>query len=115
MPPAARAVGIWVGGRDTHSRNFTSLKENLLPPLDQCFGALIAGLDQQGLLDSTLAVQSGEFGRTPKVNINAGRDHWPEAFRVALAGGGLKRAIRPAIARQPVVNVSLDGRRVYGK
>ncbi len=86
-----RAVSIWMGGWDTHSKNFTSLKEKLLPPLDRGFGALIADLDQRGLLDSTLVVQLGEFGRTPKVNKDAGRDHWPKAFSAALAGGGLKR------------------------
>ena len=86
-----RAVSIWMGGWDTHSKNFTSLKEKLLPPLDRGFGALIADLDRRGLLDSTLVVQLGEFGRTPKVNKDAGRDHWPKAFSAALAGGGLKR------------------------
>jgi len=85
-----RAVSVWMGGWDTHSKNFSSLKEKLLPPLDQGFGALIADLHQSGLLENTLVVQLGEFGRTPKVNKDAGRDHWPKAFSVALAGAGLK-------------------------
>jgi hypothetical protein len=85
-----KAVSVWTGGWDTHSNNFKSLKEKLLPPMDQAFGALIEDLDQRGLLASTLVVQVGEFGRTPKVNKNAGRDHWPKAFSVVLAGGGLR-------------------------
>ncbi|MBI3209358.1 MAG: DUF1501 domain-containing protein [Candidatus Solibacter usitatus] len=86
-----RAVSVWMGGWDTHSNNFTSLKSKLLPPLDMGFGALVADLDQRGLLENTLVVQIGEFGRTPKVNKQAGRDHWPKAFSVVLAGGGMKR------------------------
>jgi len=85
-----KAVSLWMGGWDTHANNFTSLKEKLLPPLDQGFGALIEDLAQRGLLENTLVVQAGEFGRTPKVNKNAGRDHWPKAFSVALAGGGIR-------------------------
>ncbi|MBI1791369.1 MAG: DUF1501 domain-containing protein [Acidobacteria bacterium] len=85
-----KAVSIWMGGWDTHSNNFKSLKEKLMPPLDQGYGALLGDLHQRGLLDSTLVVQAGEFGRTPKVNNNAGRDHWPKAFSVALAGGGIR-------------------------
>jgi hypothetical protein len=84
-----KAVSIWMGGWDTHSANFKSLKEKLLPPMDQGYGALIGDLFQRGLLDSTLVVQTGEFGRTPKVNKNAGRDHWPKAFSAVLAGGGV--------------------------
>ena len=85
-----KAVSVWMGGWDTHSKNFASLKTKLLPPLDQGFGALIADLDSRGLLENTLVVQIGEFGRTPKVNKDAGRDHWPKAFSVVLAGGGIK-------------------------
>jgi hypothetical protein len=85
-----KAVSIWMGGWDTHSKNFTSLKNKLLPPLDQGFGTLLADLHQRGMLPNTLVVQAGEFGRTPKVNKDAGRDHWPRAFSVVLAGGGLK-------------------------
>jgi hypothetical protein len=85
-----KAVSLWMGGWDTHADNFKSLKQKLLPPLDQGYGALIADLDQRGLLANTLVVQAGEFGRTPKVNKNAGRDHWPKAFTIVLAGGGMK-------------------------
>src|SRR5712692_709264 len=85
-----KAVSIWMGGWDTHSNNFKSMKEKLLPPMDQGYGTLIADLAQRGLLDNTVVVQVGEFGRTPKVNKDAGRDHWPKAFCAALAGGGIK-------------------------
>ncbi|MBS1824553.1 MAG: DUF1501 domain-containing protein [Acidobacteria bacterium] len=85
-----KAVSVWMGGWDTHAKNFESLKTKLLPPLDQGFGMLIEDLAQRGLLDNTLVVQIGEFGRTPKINNDAGRDHWPKAFSVALAGGGIK-------------------------
>jgi len=85
-----KAVSVWMGGWDTHANNFNSLKEKLLPPMDQGYGTLIADLADRGLLDNTLVVQVGEFGRTPKVNKQAGRDHWPKAFSVVLAGGGIK-------------------------
>lgn len=61
-----------------------------MPPMDQGYGTLIADLADRGMLDNTLVVQIGEFGRTPKVNKQAGRDHWPKAFSVVLAGGGIK-------------------------
>lgn len=85
-----KAVSVWMGGWDTHSKNFSSLRDKLLPPLDKGFGTLVEDLAQRGLLENTLVVQIGEFGRTPKVNKDAGRDHWPKAFSVALAGGGIK-------------------------
>ncbi|MFN0166415.1 MAG: DUF1501 domain-containing protein [Bryobacteraceae bacterium] len=85
-----KAISVWMPGWDTHSNNFKSLKSKLLPPMDQGYGALIEDLHQRGLLDKTLVVQLGEFGRTPKVNKDAGRDHWPKAFSVVLAGGGIR-------------------------
>jgi len=85
-----KAVSLWMGGWDTHSNNFKSLKEKLLPTVDQGYGALIEDLHQRGLLERTLVVQLGEFGRTPKVNKDAGRDHWPKAFSAVLAGGGIR-------------------------
>ncbi|PYV18074.1 MAG: DUF1501 domain-containing protein [Acidobacteria bacterium] len=85
-----KAVSLWMGGSDTHSINFKSMKDKLLPPVDQGFGTLIEDLHQRGLLERTLVVQLGEFGRTPKVNKDAGRDHWPKAFSAVLAGGGIR-------------------------
>jgi uncharacterized protein (DUF1501 family) len=64
-----------------------------MPELDQALTALINDLDQRGLLDSTLVMVSSEFGRTPKVNKDAGRDHWPKVFSVLLAGGGVRRGM----------------------
>jgi uncharacterized protein (DUF1501 family) len=86
-----RFVTVGIGGWDTHRQNFDSLKTRLLPPLDQTLAALIADLDDRGLLDSTVVMCAGEFGRTPKVNKTAGRDHWARSMACVLAGGGFKR------------------------
>jgi hypothetical protein len=75
---------------DSHSKNFHQHKRYLLPQADQALAALIEDLDDRGLLDSTLIVALGEFGRTPKINANAGRDHWPDCYTVLLAGGGIR-------------------------
>lgn len=76
---------------DSHRENFEALKEDLIPPFDQAFTALVTDLEQRGLLDETLIVVSGEFGRTPKVTLsNGGREHWSECFTVLLAGGGIR-------------------------
>jgi uncharacterized protein DUF1501 len=72
---------------DSHEKLFSRHKQ-LIPPADQGFSALIEDLETRGLLDSTLVVGMGEFGRTPKINGNAGRDHWPDCYTVVLAGGG---------------------------
>ncbi len=86
-----RFVTISTGGWDTHGMNFVNLKTKLLPQLDQTLSALIADLDQRGLLDSTIVMCAGEFGRTPKINPKAGRDHWARSMACVLAGGGIKR------------------------
>jgi hypothetical protein len=75
---------------DTHNRNFAILRENKLPHFDQTFTALMDDLDQRGLLDETLVVIMSEMGRTPRINGNAGRDHWTYCYSVALAGAGIK-------------------------
>src|SRR5262249_29553039 len=77
-------------GWDPHAQNFAALKDELLPMLDQGLSALFEDLEQRGLLDSTLVVVMGEFGRTPKINKDAGRDHWGSCQSVLLAGGGIK-------------------------
>ncbi|MGV3720715.1 MAG: DUF1501 domain-containing protein [Actinomycetota bacterium] len=84
-----QCVAIEVGGWDTHSDNFKQLR-SIMPPLDQAFTELVKDLKDRGLYDETLIVMWGEFGRTPKVNGTAGRDHWPHVMSVAFAGGGLK-------------------------
>ena len=74
---------------DAHHQNFEQHKSHLLPVADQSLSALIEDLDARGLLDTTLVVAMGEFGRTPKINKNGGRDHWPDCYTVLLAGGGV--------------------------
>ncbi|HJZ56724.1 MAG TPA: DUF1501 domain-containing protein, partial [Gemmataceae bacterium] len=81
------------GSWDTHAKHFTQMKESLCPTFDQAFAALVTDLDERGLLDRTLVVANAEFGRTPRVNSNAGRDHWPFVYSVALAGGGVGRGV----------------------
>jgi uncharacterized protein (DUF1501 family) len=66
------------------------LKDSLLPPFDRGFSALVEDLDQRGLLDETLVVCLGEFGRTPQINAQAGRDHWAACNTVVFAGGGVR-------------------------
>jgi hypothetical protein len=80
-----------INGWDTHSDNFKILRKELLPATDQTLPALIEDLDARGLLDETLVVWAGEMGRTPKVNKDAGRDHWPQCYTILMAGGGMKR------------------------
>src|SRR4029077_20821957 len=82
-----RFVSIENGHWDTHSRNAWCLKSILAPAFDQAFSALIADLSDRGLLESTLVVVATEFGRSPRINWRAGRDHWPHAFSIVLAGG----------------------------
>jgi hypothetical protein len=85
-----RFVGVDHSGWDTHFTCFPSLEKNLIPSVDQAFSALVADLHQRGLLDSTLVVMMGEMGRTPRINAQAGRDHWSQAQSVLFAGGGIK-------------------------
>jgi uncharacterized protein (DUF1501 family) len=86
----ARFVTVSFGGWDTHGANFPLLRERQLPVLDLAFSALLADLETRGLLDDTLVVWMGEFGRTPRVNPYGGRDHFPQAHSVILAGGGIR-------------------------
>jgi hypothetical protein len=78
---------------DTHGNNFAKLKGELLPQLDAALSALLADLVDRGMLDRTLVVVMGEFGRTPKVNKDAGRDHWNFCYGLLLAGGGIKPGV----------------------
>jgi hypothetical protein len=101
-----RCVTVDHSNWDTHDGNFATLKDPLLPMLDSGISTLFRDLHDRGLLDTTLVVVTGEFGRTPRINKNAGRDHWGPAFTVLLGGGGLRggrvvgksdaRAERPA-------------------
>jgi len=82
-----RLVTVDLRWWDTHVKGFESLRDGFLPRFDRAYSALIEDLDQRGLLSSTLVLAWGEFGRTPKVNNDAGRDHYPDVFSAALAGG----------------------------
>jgi hypothetical protein len=86
-----RFVTVTNGGWDTHGQNFNALRTRLLPPVDQALSALISDLDQRGKLGSTIVYCAGEFGRTPRINNNVGRDHWARSMAVVLAGGGFRR------------------------
>jgi hypothetical protein len=85
-----RFITISKGGWDTHQQNWQRLSNQLLPELDKAYAALLTDLAQRGMLEKTLVVMMGEFGRTPKVNARGGRDHWSRARFVCLAGGGVK-------------------------
>ena len=77
-------------GWDTHSKNFEALEGELLPMLDQGMTALLEDLDSRGLLAETVVACFGEFGRTPRINAAAGRDHWGSCSTTFLAGGGIR-------------------------
>lgn len=84
-----RFVTLSIGSWDTHGQNFQSLKKQL-PQVDRAIANLIQDLNDRGMQDDVVTVMWGEFGRTPKVNSNAGRDHWSPAMSALVAGGGLK-------------------------
>jgi hypothetical protein len=77
-------------GYDSHRNHLDWARTELLPPTDAAFAALLEDLSERGLLDQTLVVMMGEFGRTPRFNRNGGRDHWPNCFSVVTAGGGIR-------------------------
>jgi hypothetical protein len=88
-------MGRGNGGWDTHNNNFTDLRDRLLPTTDLSLSALLEDLHSRGLLDETLIVWMGEFGRTPRIGANPrfapdGRDHWPQCYTVLMAGGGVR-------------------------
>lgn len=83
-------VEVSLGGWDNHNDIFDTLKRGNLPTLDKGMGSLVADLAQRGRLDDTLIVWLGEFGRTPRINQNGGRDHWPRSWSIVMGGGGLK-------------------------
>jgi hypothetical protein len=83
-------VTVNAGGWDTHANNFEALKKQKLPLFDTAWAALMQDMHRRGMMQNTLVLVWGEFGRTPRINTGAGRDHWPGAMSVVLAGGGLK-------------------------
>ena len=99
-----RLVSVTYGGWDHHD-NVKGAMTGQVPKFDQAFARLIRDLSDRGLLDSTLVMVSSEFGRTPKINNTAGRDHWPKVFSIVMAGGGLKQGMvygsSDALAAEP--------------
>ncbi|REJ68163.1 MAG: DUF1501 domain-containing protein [Planctomycetota bacterium] len=104
VPFVTTLYGAW----DHHTEIVPGVKK-LVPNFDQAFAALIRDLDQRGLLESTLVCASTEFGRTPKINTTAGRDHWGKVFSIAMAGGGIQSGIvhgaSDAIAAEPAADM----------
>src|SRR5262249_26958405 len=84
-----RCVSVSFSDFDTHSKNFPRMRQ-LLPIVDHALCALVTDLDERGMLGDVSIVAWGEFGRTPRINKDGGRDHWPETSPVLLAGGGMK-------------------------
>jgi uncharacterized protein (DUF1501 family) len=84
-----RFVSVRSGGWDHHQDVFNGLSRDKLPELDRAFSALLADLHQRGMLNTTMVLIGTEFGRTPEINVNAGRDHWVNAFSLVVAGGGI--------------------------
>ena len=78
---------------DTHAGNSERLKKDLMPPMDMAYSSLLEDLQDRGMLEETLVVWMGEFGRTPKINARGGRDHWGHVYSVALAGAGIQGGI----------------------
>jgi len=101
-------VEVQLGGWDTHNANFDALQNNLHPTLDKGMGTLIGDLADRGLLNDTLVVWMGEFGRTPRINQDAGRDHWGRCWSIAMAGGGIKGG-------QAIGSTSADGMEIADK
>lgn len=90
LQAGVRMVNVSFGSWDTHAQNFTSLKQHLLPPLDAGYSALLDDLDRLGMLEKTIVLWLGDFGRTPKINSAAGRDHWVGSMSFCVGGGGFK-------------------------
>ncbi len=87
-----RFVTVTYGQWDMHQNIENGIK-NSLPSFDQAYATLINDLDDRGMLDSTLVIVGTEFGRTPKINADSGRDHWPKVFSITMAGGGVKKGV----------------------
>ena len=84
-----RLVTVDLRWCDTHVEGFDTMKNGFLPRWDRAYSALIEDLHDRGMIDTTMVIAWGEFGRSPKVNAQRGRDHWPNVFSAALAGGGI--------------------------
>lgn len=103
----SRFITVTYGQWDMHQNIENGIKNNL-PAFDQAYSTLINDLDEKGMLDSTLVVVGTEFGRTPKINTDGGRDHWPKVFSIAMAGGGVKRGLIYGQSDQTATDVFED-------
>jgi hypothetical protein len=92
LEAGVRSVKVSSSGWDTHGDNFNA-HLSMVPKFDRAFSALIEDLDERGMLDEVLVVALSEFGRTPRINGYLGRDHWPDAWSLVMAGAGLKRGV----------------------
>ena len=101
-------VEVNLGGWDLHGGVFPALRDNQLPVLDAGISSLVTDLKQRGLLDDTVLVWMGEFGRTPRINQNVGRDHWARSWSIMIGGGGLNGGVA-------VGETSADGTDIVGK
>lgn len=101
-------VEVNLGGWDTHSNNFDALENRLLPTLDRGMSALVEDLNQRGRLDDTAVVWMGEFGRTPRINANVGRDHWPRSWSVVLGGAGMPGGLAVGATDEKGVELASD-------
>ncbi len=99
-------VEVDLGGWDTHRGNFDTLSNTKLPELDKAMSALVGDLDERGLLEDTAIIWMGEFGRTPRINGDAGRDHWARSWSVVLGGAGMKGGI--AVGRTTADGTDVD-------
>lgn len=100
-------IEVGLGGWDNHQNIFPTLKDTKLPVLDRGMSALIEDLEERGLLKDTVIIWMGEFSRTPRINANAGRDHWAASWSVVVGGGGMNGGIS-------VGSTNEDGKRVEG-
>tara|TARA_R110000824_G_scaffold254899_2_gene443874 strand:+ start:476 stop:1690 length:1215 start_codon:yes stop_codon:yes gene_type:complete len=100
-------IEVGLGGWDNHQNIFPTLKDTRLPVLDRGMSALIEDLEQRGLLQDTVVIWMGEFSRTPRINANAGRDHWARSWSVVVGGGGMNGGIS-------IGSTSADGKSVEG-
>ena len=92
LEAGVRFVKVNSYGWDTHGDNFNG-HASLMPRFDQAFAAVVLDLQQRGMLDKTLVIAMSEFGRTPRINGHVGRDHWPEAWSIAMTGTGIRRGV----------------------
>ena len=102
------AAGFHANSWDTHARNDEGHRDRLCPPLDRTLSVLLDDLDQRGMLDSTIVLAMGEFGRTPFVNPDLGRDHWPTCWSLAIGGGGIKGGAVVGASDETGANVTSD-------